>query len=78
MIKIGGEAKVGYMGGSAWNGCNSDGWKSYAEINKIVKKEFKDKYKGIKVSCRGSSFSGGQECNGMITLNINDAICTYE
>lgn len=77
-IKIGGEIKEGYMGGIAWTGCNYKGYMRYSEINKIVKKAFLEKYKGTKVSCSGSSFSGGQECVGKIIVKLNDAIYSFE
>lgn len=77
-LRIGGEAKVGYMGGNAWTGCNYKGYMRYSEINKIVKKAFKDKYPNVKVSCTGKSFSGGQECNGTIILKLSDAVYSYD
>ena len=78
-IRIGGKAEIGYMGGSKWTGINSTNrYMSYAEINKIVKKAFRAKYPETKVSCTGKSFSGGQECNGTIFMDINDILITYE
>lgn len=72
MIKTGGTTFEGYMGGYGWSGINYNGYMSYAEINKIVKKEFKNKYPQAKVSCRGSSFSGGQECIGTLYIKESD------
>lgn len=76
------EMKEGYLGGIAWTGCNYNGYMNYGEINKIVKKAFNTKYKdaGVfyKISCTGKSFSGGQECNGTLTMNLNDAIYSFD
>lgn len=77
-IKIGGEVKEGYMGGSAWTGINYHGYMRYSEINKIVKKEFKKKYPNDKVSCSGKSFSGGQECNGTLFIHSCDIFTLEE
>lgn len=71
-IKIGGEFKEGYMGGSAWTGINYRGYMRYSEINKIVKKEFKKKYPNDKVSCTGQSYSGGQSCYGTLFIHRSD------
>lgn len=78
-IKIGGKAEVGYMGGSKWTGVNSTGgYMRYSDINKIVKKAFKNKYPETKVSCSGSSFSGGQECNGVVFMKEEEILKPYE
>ncbi len=77
-IKIGGKAETGYMGGSKWTGINSHGYMRYSEINKIVKKAFRQRYPETKVSCTGSSFSGGQECCGTIFLKVDEALVPYE
>lgn len=50
----------------------------YSEINKIVKKAFQKKYPGVKVSCTGSSFSGGQDCRGVIILPVEKCTKTFE
>lgn len=71
-IKIGGVAKEGYMGGSAWRGVNYHGYMRYSEINKIVKKQFKLKYPNDKVSCTGESYSGGQSCSGTLFIHRAD------
>lgn len=71
-IKIGGEFKEGYMGGTAWRGVNYTGYRRYSEINKIVKKEFKKKYPNDKVSCTGQSYSGGQSCSGTLFIYRKD------
>lgn len=76
-LKIGGKVKEGYMGGYAWTGCNYNGYMSYGAINKLVKKAFKSRYKDVKVSCTGSSYSGGQSCDGTITTKLNDTIYDY-
>ena len=77
-IKTSVEIKEGYMGGFAFTGCNYKGYMRYSEINKIVKKEFKAKFPNVKVSCTGSSFSGGQSCDGKIIVNLNDAIYSLD
>lgn len=78
-IKIGGKAEVGYMGGSKWTGCNSTGgYMRYSEINKIVKKAFMKKYPETKVSCSGKSFSGGQECNGVVFMKESEILKSYD
>lgn len=77
-VKIGGEFKDGYMGGVAWTGRNYHGYMRYSEINKIVKKAFKAKYPETKVSCTGSSFSGGQECVGTIISKLNETVYSFE
>ena len=77
-VKIGGKAEIGYMGGSKWTGCNAHGYMRYSEINKIVKAAFKKKYPNVKVSCKGSSFSGGQECNGTIYLPLEEIMISYD
>lgn len=77
-LRIGGKVKEGYMGGYAWTGCNYKGYMSYSEINKIVKKAFKNKYPNIKVSCTGKSYSGGQSCSGTITTKLNETIYSYD
>lgn len=71
-IKIGGKAREGYMGGSAWTGINYHGYMRYSEINKLVKKAFKAKYPNDKVSCTGQSYSGGQSCNGTLFIHRSD------
>ena len=77
-IKTGGKAETGYMGGSKWTGCNATGYMRYTEINKIVKKAFKKKYPETKVSCSGKSFSGGQECNGVIFMKLEEILVSYD
>ena len=77
-IKIGGEVKEGYMGGSAWTGVNYKGYMRYSEINKIVKKQFNLKYPNDKVSCKGKSFSGGQECSGTLFIHAADVFTLEE
>lgn len=77
-IKIGGKAEVGYMGGSKWTGVNACGYMRYTEINKMVKKAFKNKYPNIKVSCSGKSFSGGQECCGIVFLPLDEMLVSYD
>lgn len=78
-LKIGGKAEVGYMGGSKWTGVNAtDGYLRYSDINKLVKKAFRMKYPNVEVSCTGSSFSGGQECNGTIYLPLEELIVSYD
>lgn len=78
-IKTGGKAEVGYMGGSKWTGCNATGgYMRYTEINKIVKKAFRKRYPETKVSCSGKSFSGGQECNGIIYMKLEDMLVSYD
>ena len=76
-IQTGVTIKEGYMGGFAFTGCNYHGYMRYSEINKIVKKAFKEKFPETKVSCTGSSYSGGQDCDGIITITI-DEIYTKE
>jgi len=71
-IKIGGKAREGYMGGSAWTGINYHGYMRYSEINKLVKKAFKAKYPNDKVSCTGQSYSGGQSCDGTLFIHRSD------
>ena len=78
-IKTGGKAETGYMGGSKLTGCNAtNGYMRYTEINKIVKKAFKKKYPETKVSCSGKSFSGGQECNGVIFMKLEEILVSYD
>lgn len=77
-IKTGVTMKEGYMGGIAFDGCNYHGYMRYSEINKLVKKAFKNKFPGTKVSCTGSSFSGGQSCDGTITLTADDIYTKVE
>lgn len=78
-IKTGGVASEGYMGGTAWTGCNAGRqyW-HYAQVNKIVKKEFKRRFPDVRVSCRGSSFSGGQDCRGTIHMRVEDAFIPFD
>lgn len=77
-IRLGGVAETGYMGGQKWTGVNSGEYMTYAEINKIVKKEFSKKYPKVKISCRGKSFSGGRECHGTVKLPENEIMVDYE
>lgn len=81
-LKTGGIARTGYMGGNEWIGCNYKGYRRYSEINKIVKQAFNAEFKNsgnyYKISCTGSSFSGGQECNGKITMLLKDAVYSLE
>lgn len=77
-IKIGVEVKKGYMGCNAYIGRNYKGYMRYSEINKIVKSEFKKRFKDVKVSCKGNSFSGGQECNGTIMMKLNEIVRPYD
>lgn len=78
-IRIGGKAEIGYMGGQKWTGINSTNrYMSYGEINKIVKQAFRKKYPETKVSCSGKSFSGGQKCNGIVYMNLEDILVPYE
>lgn len=78
-IKIGGIAETGYMGGTKWTGVNSgDGFMRYSTINRLVRKEFNKKYPTTKVSCTGKSYSGGQSCNGIIMMKLNEIMVSYD
>ena len=77
-LKIGGKAETGYMGGVKWTGASASGYKTYAEINKIVKSAFKKKYPETKVSCTGKSFSGGRECTGAVIMKESEILKPYD
>lgn len=78
-VRIGGKAETGYMGGVKWTGVNATGgYMRYSDINKLVKTAFKKKYPETKVSCSGKSFSGGQECNGVVFMKESEILKTYE
>lgn len=77
-IKTGVIIKEGYLGGFAFDGVNYKGYMRYSDINKLVKAAFKKSYPDIRISCTGSSFSGGQECNGKITATKAEAIRSFE
>ena len=72
------KVKEGYLGCHAYVGSNYKGYKPYAEINKEIKKAFKEKYQNVKISCTGKSFSGGQDCRAVITLNEQEAVETLD
>lgn len=77
-LKFNVEVKDGYMGCNAFVGSNYKGYMRFTEINKIVKSEFKKAYKNVKISCRGSSFAGGQDCTATLILNKEQAIKSFE
>lgn len=78
-LKIGGKAETGYMGGIKWTGVNAtNGYVRYTEINKLVKSAFRKRYPETKVSCSGKSFSGGQECNGVVFMKETEILKTYD
>ena len=77
-VKTGIIIKDGYLGGFAFDGVNYRGYMRYSEINKIVKQAFKKSFPEIRISCTGSSFSGGQECNGRILATKAEALNSFE
>ena len=78
IMNVGTIAREGYMGGTAFTGVNYKGYMRYTEINKLVKKAFKEKYPDVKVSCRGQSFSGGQSCDGTLYIDLKKSIYSLE
>lgn len=77
-IKTGVIVKEGYLGGFAFDGVNYRGYMRYSEINKIVKQAFKKSFPDIRISCTGSSFSGGQECKGRLLAQKSEAVRSFE
>lgn len=77
-IKTGVIIKEGYLGGFAFDGVNYKGYMRYSDINKLVKSAFKKSFPEMRISCTGSSFSGGQECKGKIRATKAEAVRSFE
>ena len=74
----GGETFDGYMGAVGWKGKNYELHRDVKDIAQIVRKQFKQKFPGYKISVRISRFSGGQAIDATIWLHTSDLISKQE
>lgn len=70
--ETGGETFDGYMGAVGWKGKNVELHKDIKEIAQIVRKQFRQKFPGYKITARIKRYSGGQSMRVEILIPTTD------